>query len=128
MTATFDAGMLVALERNQRETWTVLRRMVDRGEVPIVPTVVTAQTWRDGRWQARLARALGDCRGDPLGDEVARRAGELCGRAGTSDIVDAVVVESARRRGDDVYTSDTDDLERLAGHVSRPVAIVPIGR
>jgi predicted nucleic acid-binding protein len=80
----------------------------------------------DGRRHARLARALGDCRCDPLGDELARRAGELCGRAGTSDIVDAVVVESARRRGDDVYTSDTDDLGRLAGHVSRPVAIVPI--
>jgi predicted nucleic acid-binding protein len=119
--------MLIALDRNEREAWTALRRLVDRGEVPTVPTVVTAQAWRDGRRQARLAQALGNCRPDPLGDEAARRAGELCGRAGTSDIVDAVVVETARRRGDDIYTGDTGDLEHLAEHITSPVAIVPIG-
>lgn len=43
MSATFDTGMLIALDRNEREAWTVLRRLVDRGEVPTVPTVVTAQ-------------------------------------------------------------------------------------
>ncbi len=127
MSATFDTGMLIALDRNEREAWTALRRLVDRGEVPTVPTVVTAQAWRDGRRQARLAQALGNCRPDSLGDEAARRAGELCGRAGTSDIVDAVVVETARRRGDDIYTGDTGDLEHLAEHITSPVAIVPIG-
>jgi predicted nucleic acid-binding protein len=74
-----------------------------------------------------MAQALGNCRPEALGDEAARRAGELCGRAGTSDIVDAVVVETARRRGDDIYTADTGDLEHLADHISGPVAIVPIG-
>lgn len=129
MSATFDTGMLIALDRNEREAWTALRRLVDRGEVPTVPTVVTAQAWRDGRRQARLAQALGNCRPDALGDEAARRAGELCGRAGTSDIVDAVVLETARRRGDDIYiyTSDTGELEHLAAHITGPVAIVPIG-
>jgi len=128
VSATFDTGMLIALDRNEREAWTVLRRLVDRGEVPTVPTVVTAQAWRDGRRQARLAQALRDCRADPLGDDVARRAGELCGRAETSDVVDAVVIETARHRGDDVYTSDIDDLEHLADHITRAIAIVPIGR
>ncbi|TFV56258.1 PIN domain-containing protein [Geodermatophilus sp. DF01-2] len=127
MSATFDTGMLIALDRNEREAWTVLRRLVDRGEVPIVPTIVTAQAWRDGRRQARLAQALHNCRPDPLGDDVARRAGELCGRAGTSDVVDAVVIATARRRGDDVYTSDIDDLEHLADHITRAITIVPIG-
>ena len=128
MSATFDTGMLIALDRNAREAWAILRRLVDRGEVPTIPTVVTAQAWRDGRRQAQLARALGDCRPEQLGDELARRAGELCGRSATSDIVDAIVVESAAGRGDDVYTGDTGDLEHLANHLSRPVAIVPIGR
>ena len=128
MSATFDTGMLIALDRNAREAWAILRRLVDRGEVPTIPTVVTAQAWRDGRRQAQLARALGDCRLDHLGDELARRAGELCGRSATSDVVDAIVVESAAGRGDDVYTGDTGDLEHLANHLSRPVAIVPIGR
>lgn len=127
MSATFDTGMLVALDRNEREAWAVLRRLVDRAEVPTIPTVVIAQAWRDGRRQARLARALGDCRLEALGDDLARRAGELCGRAGTSDVVDAIVIESAARRSDDVYTGDPRDLEHLATHLTQPVAIVPIG-
>lgn len=34
--------MLVALDRNQREAWVVLRRLVNRGEVPTVPTAAAA--------------------------------------------------------------------------------------
>lgn len=126
--ATFDTGMLVALDRNEREAWVVLRRVVNRGEVPTVPTVVTAQAWRDGRRQVQLARALGDCRPEILGDELARKAGELCRRSRTADIVDAVVIESAGRRNDDVYTGDTGDLEHLAERIANQVAIIPIGR
>ena len=125
---TFDTGMLVALDRNEREAWVAPRLLVNRREVPTVPTVVTAQAWRDGRRQARLAQALAECRPEPLGDELARKAGELCQRSGTADIVDAVVIESAGRRGDDVYTGDTDDLVHLVGHIANPVAIIPIGR
>ncbi|MGI8523957.1 MAG: hypothetical protein ACR2K3_11715 [Nocardioides sp.] len=127
MSATFDTGMLIALDRNEREAWVVLRRLVGRGEVPTVPTVVTAQAWRDGHRQAQLARALGECRPEPLGDELAGRGGELCGRSATSDVVDAIVSESAAARGDDIYTGDAGDLEHLVAHLSRPVAIVPIG-
>jgi hypothetical protein len=126
--ATFDTGMLIALDRNDREAWVALRLLVDRGAVPTVPTAVTAQAWRDGRRQSRLAQALGKCRSEALTEEYARRAGELCARAGTSDIVDAVVVESAGRRGDDVYTGDIADLEHLAEHIGNAVSIVPIGR
>ena len=126
--ATFDTGMLVALDGNEREAWVVLRRLVNRGEVPTVPTVVTAQAWREDRRQAQLARALDDCRPEILSDEVARKAGELCRRSRTADIVDAVVIESAGRRNDDVYTGDTVDLEHLAEHIANQVAIIPIGR
>lgn len=126
--ATFDTGMLVALDRNEREAWVVLRRLINRAEVPTVPTVVTAQAWRDGRRQAQLARALGDCRTEILSDELARRAGELCRRSQTADIVDAVVIESARRRNDDVYTGDTGDLDHLAEHITSQIAIISIGR
>lgn len=125
--ATFDTGMLVALDRNEREAWVVLRRLINRGEVPAVPTVVTAQAWRDGRRQVQLARALGDCRPEILSDDLARKAGELCQRSRTADIVDAVVIESAGRRNDDVYTGDIGDLEKLAGHITSQVAIIPIG-
>jgi hypothetical protein len=126
--ATFDTGMLVALDRNEREAWVVLRRLVNRGEVPTVPTVVTAQAWRDGHRQAQLARALGDSRPEILSDELARKAGELCGRSRTADIVDAVVIESAGRRNDDVYTGESGDLEHLAEHITPQITIIPIGR
>ena len=126
--ATFDTGMLVALDRNEREAWVVLRRLVSLGEVPTVPTVATAQAWRDGRRQAQLARALGDCRPEILSDELARRAGELWRRSRTAYIVDAVVIVSAGRRNDDVYTGDTRDLEHLAEHITYPIPIIQVGR
>jgi hypothetical protein len=106
----------------------VLRRLVNHGELATVPTVATAQAWRDGRRQAQLARALGDCRPEILSDELARKTGELSRRSQTAEIVDAVVIESAGRRFDDVYTSDTGDLGYLAEHIPNPVAIIPIGR
>lgn len=106
----------------------MLRRLVNHGELATVPTVVTAQAWRDGRRQAQLARALGDCRPEILSDELARKTGELSRRSQTAEIVDAVVIESAGRRFDDVYTSDTGDLGYLAEHIPNPVAIIPIGR
>ncbi len=59
---------------------------------------------------------------------LARKAGELCRRSRTADIVDAVVIESAGRRNDDVYTGDTGDLEHLAEHITHEVAVIAIGR
>jgi predicted nucleic acid-binding protein len=55
---------------------------------------------------------------DPVDEDLARRAGELLAATGTRDAVDAIVVASAARRGDDVVTSDRVDIARLAAHVS----------
>jgi hypothetical protein len=50
----------------------------------------------------------------PALDEVlAEAVGVLCGRAGSSDVIDASVVLVARREGAVVVTSDVDDLRRL---------------
>ena len=81
------------------------------------------QTGRD----RQLARALRDCCPEVLTDESARNAGELRRRSRTVDVVDAVVIESAGRRTDDVYTGDTGDLGRLAEHITDEVAVIPIG-
>jgi predicted nucleic acid-binding protein len=56
------------------------------------------------------------CTVDPLDEELAKAAGELCGKAKVADIVDAAVVASAARRGDAILTSDPRDLRRLASH------------
>ncbi len=122
--ATCDAGMLVALDRNERRAWVI--RLVESGETPTVPTVVTAQAWRHDQRQARLAQALRSCRSEPLSDESAKKTGELIRRSQTADIVDAAVVVSAARRGDDVWTSDVAGLEHLAQHVARGLRIIRV--
>jgi hypothetical protein len=107
-----DAGALIALERNDRAMWAVLRLAALRSSRVVVPSAALAQVWRRTPSQALLARALDHC--DVGGfDPLARAVGELCGRARTSDICDAQVALVAAREGDVVYTSDPDDLRRL---------------
>lgn len=114
---TFDAGALVALDRNEREAWVALKSYLRSGDVPTIPTVATAQAWRNGARQARLSQAMKLCRQESLTEDLAREAGELCGRTGKSDVVDAAIIVSAARRYDVIVTSDRRDLDHLAGHV-----------
>jgi hypothetical protein len=60
---------------------------------------------------------------ESLDDTRARATGTLAGRARTTDIVDAQVVEGALRRGDLVISSDEDDLTAIAAAVSRHIDI-----
>jgi predicted nucleic acid-binding protein len=109
----FDAGMLIALERGSRQQWARLRAAQREGIVPVIPAPVVTQVWRSAR-QANLGRALDACAVQPVDEDLAREAGELCASAGTSDTVDAIVVASAARRGSVIATSDLVDLARLA--------------
>ena len=63
---------------------------------------------------ARASRLIDECAIDSLDLALAQMAGELLGRTGTSDAVDAAVVVSAARRGDAILTTDPDDLRALA--------------
>ncbi len=110
---TLDAGALIAVDRGDSEVWSDLKTIVSEGTVPVIPTPVVVEAWRGAR-QARLGQLLRLCRIEPLDQASAREAGELCGRAGTADPVDAVVIVSADRRGGVVLTSDVDDLRHLA--------------
>lgn len=112
---TLDAGALISFERNDRRVVALLARALVHRLTITVPAAVVAQVWRDGRRQARLARLLGapDVNVEPLDDRSARAAGQLCGLRGTTDIVDASVVLSARRRVDLIVTSDVADVMRL---------------
>lgn len=109
---TYDTGALIAAERNDRQMWLLHRRALNRGVIPTVPTTVLAQGWRGGP-QPLMSRLLAGCYLEPLDEQLARSAGTACGRAGTSDIVDAVVVVGAAARGDQIATSDTDDILHL---------------
>ena len=112
---TLDAGALIAFEREDRR---VIHRVAVALENSIrlaIPAGVVGQVWCDGKKQARLARLLKSplVEIESLDDQRAREAGQLCGRAGTADVVDASVVLCAQRHGHTVLTSDADDLLRL---------------
>jgi hypothetical protein len=112
---TLDAGALIAFDRGDRSTVALLSRALVAGLPLAVPAGVVAQVWRDGPRQARLARLLASPTLDvePLDDDRARAAGQLCGATGTRDVIDASVVLCARGRKHAVLTSDPGDLQRL---------------
>jgi predicted nucleic acid-binding protein len=110
---TLDAGALIAYERGDERARAWLEEAFERAAVPTVPSVVVVQTWR-GAGSARIAHLLKACRVEELDDSLAREAGVLLGRSGTSDVADAVVVASAARRQDVVLTSDPGDVGALA--------------
>lgn len=119
---TYDTGMLLAAESNRPAAWALHRRALENGLVPVVPVVVLAQAWRGGP-QAMLSRLLVGCEIEPTLERLARAAGAACGRARTSDVVDAMVVVSALGRGDLVITSDAGELTRIATALGRELAV-----
>ena len=125
-----DAGALIALDRNDRATWALLRVADDDGDVILVPSGVVGQAWRDGPRQALLSRALDRCDDVPLDGIVARAAGLLCGRTGTADVIDASVALAAGAAATAgtvaVLTSDPDDIGVLTSALRRPVDIVTL--
>lgn len=123
---TYDAGALIAAERNDREMWALHAGYLALEVLPTVPVPVLAQVWRDGRTQVPLARLLGGCEVEAMDAPQARRAGRLLQAAGTADVIDAVVVDGAQRRGDVVVTSDPSDLARLAEAGGERLAIVEV--
>jgi predicted nucleic acid-binding protein len=103
--------MLVALERRRQSAWEIYRRVYERKAPITVPSPVIGEWWR-GRTDLRDAIRL-SVRVEPLTDTIARLAGEALAKVRTATTIDAFVMASAALRGDVVYSSDIDDLERL---------------
>lgn len=112
---TLDAGALIALDRGDRRLVALIRQALSEGRRFHVPAGVVGQAWRDGRRQAVLSRFLrgAEVTVVPLDDQLARAAGEVCGRTATADVIDVSVVLVARQHRDIVITSDPSDLQRL---------------
>lgn len=114
MTIVLDAGALVAIERYDRDMLALIKRERIENRSAVTNGGVIGQVWRGGHGgQANLARFLPGVDVRPIDDDLARRVGVLLGAAGASDVIDAAVVLLAHD-GDEVYTSDPDDLRRLA--------------
>lgn len=122
---TYDAGALLAAEAGDRRMWALHRRALERLYTPTVPAGVLAQAWRGGP-QPALSRLVVGCAVEPLDEAGARAAGQLLGRAGTADPIDASAVIGALRQGDGIVTSDRGDIERLAHTVGRRIDILDI--
>ncbi|MFN0092366.1 MAG: twitching motility protein PilT [Acidimicrobiales bacterium] len=125
-----DAGALIALDRNRRDVWAMLRVAADDASIVAVPAGAIAQAWRDGSRQALLSRALRHCDEIPLDGPLARAAGRLCGQASTADVIDASVALSAAgvSGGDDiaVVTSDPDNIRHLLSVLNVAARIVEV--
>ena len=118
----YDTGALLAAERRHRGLWALHEQSLAGGVRPIVPVVVLAQAWR-GTPHANLSRLLRGCQVTPDTEDLGKAAGALCGRAGTSDVVDGLVVITALRRDALVVTSDPDDLQHLASSLHGKLAL-----
>lgn len=121
----YDTGALVAAERRHRGMWALHEQSLASGVRPIVPVVILAQAWR-GTPQANLARLLRGCLVAPDTEDLGKAAGLICGRSGTSDVVDALVVATALRLQALVVTSDPDDLQHLASSLHNKLAIFTV--
>jgi hypothetical protein len=113
---TFDAGGLIALDRNDRRVLTLVARATERGMRITIPATALAQAIRSPARQVRLSRLIRQAGTDliALDGPDATAVGLLLARTATADIVDAHVVVCARRAGQAVVTSDAGDLRRIA--------------
>ena len=125
-----DAGELIGLENHSRAAWARLHAARGNSDVLVVLTGVIGQVWRGTSQQARLNQALEQCRPIPLDEDTARLAGCLCGRTGTSDVIDAVVAvvahSAVRHGGASVLTSDPEDIGALLAILSSTARVVPV--
>jgi predicted nucleic acid-binding protein len=106
---------LIALDRNDRRVIVLMARAAEIGARITIPATALAQAIRRPERQARLARLIRQPTTDvvPLDRVDATSVGRLLNASSTNDIVDAHVVVCARRAGQQVVTSDPDDVRRL---------------
>jgi len=109
---TFDTGALIGLERRTERMKAVLARIAARQLPVTIPSVVVAEWYREQRDANRvlaLAKTV-----EPVTEALAQLAGAALRATKGSNAIDAVVMASASRRGDVVYTSDVRDLLAFA--------------
>ena len=120
-----DAGALIAIERGDRFLLSCLQDARDGGGRAICHGGIVGQVWRGRGLQARLASALEAIDIRPLDAALGRAAGVLLARARMADVVDAALVALAGS-GDQIFTSDPEDLEALVRATGRDIALVEV--
>lgn len=126
MSLLLDAGAFVAVERGDRDLMALIKRERQAQRAPLSHGGVVAQIWRGGSGrQTELSRLLGGVDVRALDQELGKKAGVLLGRSGAADAVDAALVCLAAD-GDDILTSNPEDLRTLAEAAGVHVDLVPV--
>lgn len=126
MSLVLDSGALIALENNDRAMWRRLKAALIAKSVPVTHGGIVGQAWRGGGpRQALLASALEGIDVRPLDESLGRAAGSLLARDGGADVIDAALVLLADD-GDDIVTSDPDDIEPLATSLGRHIEVLRV--
>jgi predicted nucleic acid-binding protein len=110
-----DAGALIAFERGDARIRALFRQALQSRVRLVIPAGVIGQVVRNIARQVAVRALISGPSSEvpPLDRALAEAAGTLCGRAHTTDVIDASVVLIARRERGIVVTSDPGDLERL---------------
>ncbi len=125
MALLLDAGGLIGYDRRNL-TVIAMIDTAQRHQVPVRTTTgVVAQVWRDGGRQARLARLLRGVDAQELSHDRARSIGTLLAASGSADVIDASLIDVALD-GDEVLTSDPDDITRLAIAARKRLAVIAV--
>jgi PIN domain len=124
-----DTGGILALVRLGLVARAALERAVREGYVVVIPTPVLAQVHRGGHDRAHVDRVVNKVDALlPTSALVARRAGELQAKAGTSDAIDAIVAAEALYSAPSlILTSDPGDMEMLLEGEPEAARVVVIG-
>jgi predicted nucleic acid-binding protein len=111
---TLDTGALIALERRRHRMRGVMAVAIHDNIRVTVPAAAVAEWWRSRTSLAEDILAAVDV--EPMDESLAKLAGESLANIKGATTIDAIVMASAARRGDVVYTADFDDLSRLQQH------------
>ena len=125
MSVVYDAGVLIAADRDNRAVWADHRARLELGLVPLTTAPVVAQVSRRPQ-QAQLRRFLRGCEVQPFLPEEAHQVGGLLGRAGTADVVDGHLAITAARTASSVRTDDAEDIKHLSEHLPTSITVLPV--
>jgi hypothetical protein len=109
----YDAGALVAADKNDRAFLRRHNETLASGITPLVPAPVLAQAWLPGGKHAIMHRVISGCEIISFAEDEAREVSDLCHKAGSTDVVDGFVAHTALRASAPVVTSDVGDIRAL---------------
>jgi hypothetical protein len=122
----YGVGALRAAARGDRMVWAVHRAALANGIVPVVPAAAVAEAFRTEARGDRLGDLLAGTVVEVMGDEGARRTGELAARADTADLVAVVTAEAAARLNCAVVASRQNSLRAATGLLGHELVLYAV--